>query len=85
MSTRWGKSVIVVVVISYTLYKEKEVVFFLCFFIFASPSSRLEKRKEKSVNADICAQVRLRSKCTYIIYLPPEKKKKIKKVKVKYN
>lgn len=80
MSTRWGKSVIVVVVvISYLVEKKKCFFFLFVLFIFASPSSRFEKRKKKRVNADICAQVRLRSKCTYIIYLPPEKKKKEKR------
>lgn len=83
MSTRWGKSAIVVVVISYLVEKKKCFSFSLLCSFLRHLALGSKKRKKKRVNADICAQVRLRSKCTYIIS-SSRKEKKRKKVKVEY-
>lgn len=82
MSTRWGKSVIVVVVVFSYLVEKKKCFFFSLFCSFLRHLA-LGWKKEKRVNADIVLKCGC-DRSVRILYFPPEKKKK-EQVKVKYN
>lgn len=84
MSTRWGKSaIVVVVVISNLVEKKKCFSFFLLCSFLRHLALGSKKRKNKRVNADIVLKCGCdRSVRILYIFLPKRKRKK--KVKVKY-
>lgn len=77
MSTRWGKSAIVVVVISYLVEKKKCFFFSLLCSFLRHLALGSKKRKKKKVNADIVLKCGCdRSVRILYIFLPRRKKKK---------